>query len=287
VNNKAYIGITSKSPEERWGTNGRHYREKQSVFYKAIKKYGWDGFEHIIFMDNISEQKAKHIERLLIGLYRTNCTKYKSPEMGYNMTDGGDGVVGTVYSQEARQKLSYLASHRSEETRKKISVAAKERFSNPENHPMYGRTHTEETRLQMSDKARQRLSIPENNPFYGKQHTEESKKKIGDGHRNPSDDTRKKMSDSAKARCTEEWKQKMARIASEKKSGQDNPNAKCVYQYSEDWMLLKIWKTVKSVADEYNISVSTVSGTWLKKPNNLYRGYHWSLVNNDIHSEVV
>lgn len=278
LNNKAYIGITSKHPEERWGTNGCNYREKQAVFYNAINKYGWDEFEHVIFMDHLSEHQAKHIEKLLIALYQTNCTKYKTPEIGYNMTDGGDGVVGIVYSKEARQRLSYLASHRSEETRQKISNAAKERLSNPENHPMYGKQHTEETKEKMSEKARERFAVPENNPFYGKQHTEESKKKIGDGHRDPPPETRKKMSDSAKKRCTEEWKQKMSELASANNKAENNPNAKSIYQYSPEWELIKVWGTGKAVATEFNVNTSTVSGLWLKNPNRLYRGFHWSLL---------
>ena len=291
VNNKVYIGITSKYPEERWGVNGSNYRNKQTVFYRAIQKYGWDNFEHIIFMDNLNEYQAKHIEKLLIALYRTNCTKYKNPDMGYNMTDGGDGVVGMVYSPETRQRLSYLASNRSEETRQKISEAAKERLANPENHPMYGKNHTEETKEKIGEKTRDRFKVPENNPMYGKKHTEESKKKIGDGHRNPPLKTRNKMSDSAKKRCTDEWKQKMSELASKNNKGDNNPNAKKIYQYSPDWELIKIWGTGKAVATEFNVNTSTVSGLWLKNPDRLYRGFHWSLLEytfeNVIRSEAV
>ena len=278
INNKSYIGITSKRPEERWGVNGSNYRNKQTVFYKAINKYGWDGFEHIIFMDNLNEHQAKHVEKLLIALYQTNCTKYKNPEMGYNMTDGGDGVVGIVYSSETRQRLSYLASNRSEETRQKISDAAKERLANPENHPMYGKNHTEETKEKIGEKARERFKVPENNPMYGKKHTEESKKKIGDGHRNPTCETRNKMSASAKKRCTDEWRQKMSELSSKNNQGDKNPNAKKIYQYSPDWELIKIWGTGKEVATEFHVNKSTVSGLWLKNPDRLYRGFHWSLL---------
>ena len=294
INNKVYIGITSKQPEERWGINGHNYPEKsQPVIYNAIQKYGWDNFEHIIFMDNIDEKKAKHIERLLIAMYKTNCTKYNNPSYGYNMTDGGDGARGRVCSdetrnkiriansnpsEETRQKMRDAAQNRSEETCQKISEAAKKRLANPENHPMYGRNHTEETKEKIGEKARERFATPENNPFYGKHHTEESKKKIGDGHRNPPEKTRQKMSDSAKKRCTEEWRQKMSKLASKNNVAENNPNAKSVYQYSPEWELIKMWSTGKAVAEEFNVNTSTVSGTWLKNPSRLYRGFHWSLL---------
>ena len=90
LNNKVYIGITNRKPEHRWGKNGSKYNKKQPAFYNAIQKYGWDNFEHIIFADNLTEHEAKHMEIMLIALYKSNCCKYKNPEYGYNMTDGGD-----------------------------------------------------------------------------------------------------------------------------------------------------------------------------------------------------
>ena len=41
INNKAYIGITSRKPEERWGNNGNHYtKDKQPVFYRKSHRAG-------------------------------------------------------------------------------------------------------------------------------------------------------------------------------------------------------------------------------------------------------
>lgn len=297
INNKLYIGITSKVPEERWGVNGCNYTAKQQpAIYNAIKKYGWDNFEHIIVADMINEGLAKYIEQFLIALYKTNCTKYKKPSYGYNMTDGGDGTCGRVCSDETRQKISKANSNPSEETRMKMSNAAKnrpeeirqkisrsqkERLSDSQNHPMYNKQHSDEAKRKMSEYARERFSVPENNPFYGKKHTEESKQKMSDSHKNTSNEIRNKMSISAKARCTEEWKQNMSKIKSGKYDGKDNPNAKRVYQYSDKWELIKIWDTSKCIAEEFHVSKSTISGTWLKNTKNEYRGFHWSLLEPD------
>lgn len=46
VNHKKYIGITGQDPEERW-RHGTNYRTCVA-FNRAIQKYGWDGFDHII-----------------------------------------------------------------------------------------------------------------------------------------------------------------------------------------------------------------------------------------------
>lgn len=167
TNHKIYVGITCRPCQERW-QNGLGYRRDQPVFYNAIKKYGWDGFEHIIFAENLTENEAKHMEILLIALYKTNCTKYRNPEYGYNMTDGGD-IVGKC----------------SEETKRKLSILAKKRLEDPTNHPMYGKHFSEDTRKKMSD-AQKGKRIGESNSFYGKHHTEESIKKNKQSHKHES-----------------------------------------------------------------------------------------------------
>lgn len=65
--NKAYIGITSKQPEQRWD-NGNGYK-KQQYFWRAINKYKWENFEHIVFADNLDKNEACHMERLLIAFF--------------------------------------------------------------------------------------------------------------------------------------------------------------------------------------------------------------------------
>ena len=93
INNKAYIGIAKEPADYRW-KNGYGYKKNQNVFYNAIQKYGWDNFEHIIWCNSLSHEDAKKWEIRLIALFKTNCRKYKNPEYGYNMTDGGEGASG-------------------------------------------------------------------------------------------------------------------------------------------------------------------------------------------------
>lgn len=124
VNGKKYIGITSRSPEKRWGKDGNEYREDlHPVFGRAIKKYGWNTFEHEILFENLSKEEACQKEIELILKYKTNCTRYTDPAYGYNMSDGGEcGSAGYVWPEEARKRLSEVLTGRivSEETRQKI-----------------------------------------------------------------------------------------------------------------------------------------------------------------------
>ena len=62
INGKCYIGQTCyKNPEHRWHSDGSGYKTQQK-FYRAIKKYTWDNFEHEILARNLSKQEADILE---------------------------------------------------------------------------------------------------------------------------------------------------------------------------------------------------------------------------------
>lgn len=82
INNKKYIGITNRKPEERWN-KGNGYRGQ--YFGKFIRKYGWDNFEHKILLDNLTKNEAQLAEIKFIKKYKTNDENF-----GYNKTIGGD-----------------------------------------------------------------------------------------------------------------------------------------------------------------------------------------------------
>lgn len=87
VNGKMYFGITSQTPSSRWGKDGKKYlRNGQPKFTNAIKKYGWDNFEHRVLGSNFTEEQAKKLEMIYIKLFNT-------VENGYNISLGGDGCT--------------------------------------------------------------------------------------------------------------------------------------------------------------------------------------------------
>ncbi len=84
INRNVYVGITHyTNPEKRW-RQGNGYKNNP-IFNKAIRKYGWDGFNHCILFKRLSKDIACNIERTLI-------LKYKKSNISYNIADGGDGV---------------------------------------------------------------------------------------------------------------------------------------------------------------------------------------------------
>ena len=119
INDKVYIGITCQYPVKRRWRQGSCYKSCKK-FYRAIKKYGWNNFEHIILYENLTETDACNKEIELIN-------KYDCIENGYNILKGGN--------------LSNKGMHFTEKHKQKIGIANK-----GERNGMYGKTHTEENK---------------------------------------------------------------------------------------------------------------------------------------------
>lgn len=117
LNGKKYVGQTCQRPEKRWN-NGKGYR-LETYFGKAIKKYGWDNFEHEIVAENLTKEDANELESLLIESLQT-----RSTQNGYNLTKGGEGTVGVIRSEEYKEKQRKSQSGKalSDETKKLISL---------------------------------------------------------------------------------------------------------------------------------------------------------------------
>ena len=143
INGKIYIGITSRKPEERWGSNGCNYKTSPH-FYSAIQKYGWDNFEHNILFTNLTKEQACLKEQELIKEFNSMNREY-----GYNSTSGGE--IFTM-NEETKQKISQsmmgnkngLGHVCTEEKKQKISEAQK------------GRKFTEEHKQKLSNAAKNR-----------------------------------------------------------------------------------------------------------------------------------
>lgn len=114
VNNKVYVGITVKTPEQRAGSNGCHYIDKRhhTKFARAILKYGWKAFETTVIASNLNEETAKAYERFWISVF-------DSKNNGYNTTDGGD--ANPMHDQSVVSKR--IGERRSEVARENMRNA--------------------------------------------------------------------------------------------------------------------------------------------------------------------
>jgi group I intron endonuclease len=145
VNGKVYIGFDSKWPKRQ---KAHKTCKDNTVFYNAIRKYGWEAFSwEIIYQSKDKDHTLKEMEPHFIKEFDTFYTNDK----GYNMTSGGDGIIGLVITEEHRKKLSIAnkGNKHTEETKRKIAEAGK------------GRTQSEEGKKRISDAQK------------GKKHTKE------------------------------------------------------------------------------------------------------------------
>lgn len=151
-NGKVYVGITSQNPLRRWN-NGKGYHT-QTLFYKAILKYGRNNIKHEILFSGLTETQAKNKEIELIALHKSTERKF-----GYNITLGGESGNGHICSNATRKKLSEKMKGKntwqkgrkaSEETKRKMSEAQKK----------YLETHTPiNTGKHLSKEQKEKISL--------------------------------------------------------------------------------------------------------------------------------
>lgn len=96
TNKKRYIGITSQGSIEKRSRYGHAYKHC-SHFYRAIKKYGWNNFDHEVLASDLTEVEANTLERFYIAVFRAT-----DPRFGYNADPGG---ITSALSPEGRKTM--------------------------------------------------------------------------------------------------------------------------------------------------------------------------------------
>lgn len=95
INGKCYVGqTTQENIEQRW-KDGKGYKTSQ-IFLRAVKKYGWDSFEHIVLPEIYRTQKE------LNEAETRTIEKYDSIKNGYNILPGG--FINPMSNPESREK---------------------------------------------------------------------------------------------------------------------------------------------------------------------------------------
>ena len=183
---KAYIGQTNNLSRR----DGLHKcTDHCRAFARAIKKYGWDNFEHETLEDGLTLGEANILESWYIEKHGT-----LTPN-GYNLQSGGrnfshseetkkalsDMFKGRIFSEEHRAKLSEVGRGRklseeakaklskrivSDETKKKIGETSKGRQCSLETRAKLseickGRTLSPETRAKLSLAHKGKTASPE------------------------------------------------------------------------------------------------------------------------------
>ena len=211
------------------GKNQRDLSQTRNQFWKNISKK--HGFVSKRLHENLTEQEAWGIETALIEQYGklsegTGCL--------CNLSNGGEGASGVVHSTETKQKWSNAKkgktweeiygieqANKMREDRKKIkrvhSAETREKMSaskKGENNPMFAKTFSDEHKEKLSEA---RIGKP--SPTKGIKHSDKARQNYAKAAKiratradiyekvsskltgiTRSEETKKKMSDAAKAR---------------------------------------------------------------------------------------
>lgn len=194
-----YVG-KAVDPERR--LNEHMCRSKKSTIhkYRWIQKVLRSGqYPVLVHLQQATADNWQRLERKWIKYFRCQ-------EDLTNLTCGGDGVIGYVYTPEAREKMSVARRKRpplSEETKRKISLAHL-------NRPSFSVTHCENISLAkmgqpLSEETKRKMSLAHQGRIpwnTGKRLSEEHKRKlsyIGRGRKH-SEETKHKISLSGKGK---------------------------------------------------------------------------------------
>ena len=126
INGKIYIGKAANI-KKRWNKHKTAARKRDpkdyTYLHKSMNKHGFDNFKIEQLTEHSTEEEALAQETVFIKQFQS-----RDRDIGYNMTDGGDGACGYKFTDEQR---------------KKMSEAKKGRYTGEDNH-FYGKHHTDE-----------------------------------------------------------------------------------------------------------------------------------------------
>lgn len=164
-NGKHYIGLTTTSLKRRKAQHKNCAKSGDNhCLYNALRKYEMvDTFEliEIDTADTLEKLYEKEIEYIL------TCNSHYIDGYGYNMTYGGDGNHGYVFTEEVKQKMRDISKKRFEE------------------NPEAGKEHGERMRNMYQENPEARIEQSKRminyfkNPEAREKHSERMKKILG------------------------------------------------------------------------------------------------------------
>ena len=126
--NKVYIGQTvdeqGRISKHKWQAKNN----PKDYFHKALAKYGFNNFKYEVLFYTKSNSK-ENLKVILNTMEKYYIKKYQSNIKGYNLTDGGEGILNA--STETRDKIrkANLGRKKSSTQIRKISNTLKEGYA--------------------------------------------------------------------------------------------------------------------------------------------------------------
>jgi group I intron endonuclease len=193
ANSKRYVGKAINGAEKRWA---RHKRDAErgvdTLFYRAIRKYGEDSF-HVVGKLELGEgftagKTKEQINEALktLEIIQIRISGTADPSKGYNMTEGGEGLSGFTHSQETRKKMSVSAMGNTRNLGHRHSAESLAKMGVVQSGKIISLETREKLRIanlgkKRSDNVRAKMSAArsgEKHHRFGKHHSSEAKEKL-------------------------------------------------------------------------------------------------------------
>lgn len=138
--NRSYIGFDSSWPKRKYAHKQKTKSKNKQHFHNAIVKYGWENFEWEVLYSSSSREDCLEKEKFYIE-------EYNSMNNGFNMTLGGEGIVGWKHDEKTKLKIgqSNTGKIMSDDSRRLMSEKKVGKSS-----PNKGKTFSEEHRKKLS-----------------------------------------------------------------------------------------------------------------------------------------
>ena len=274
---KYYVGITSQTIYERWGKNGRRY--KNSYFKKAIDKYGWNNIQHEIVAEHLTENEAKEMEKALIYVLQSNDKTH-----GYNITKGGDEYQLNIrpvakYDLDGNFICTYesIAEAARQNGVKKSTICAACKDESKRSGKFLWRYVIDDKIENKIPPYKSRISIILQYDLYGNFIKEwVDYKLIQKEFPNYSiNSIFECCRGEVKHSCGYQWRYKGDRFLPVE-NVQDKIKIKTYYRYTLDGRYLDCWKGGKSIKERFNITPTCISSVTRDVRDNCYKWYRWT-----------
>lgn len=143
-NGSAYIGLTKHGAKKRLSKHWRERFRHDTALSRALIKYGREAFSIEILALGLSEKGLRELEIKLIAEHKTYVR-----DGGYNMTRGGDGLLGA--SPETLEKMRAVTTKRMADPAVRLHISKTNK----------GRKHTAEAKLAIAAASRGRIKSAE------------------------------------------------------------------------------------------------------------------------------
>ena len=256
VNDKVYIGQTSKTIEERFKKHLSLAKRKVNRYlYDAMNYYGFENFS-VELVEECECSQLDQKEKYWIAYYKSNDKKH-----GYNMTEGGGGGdtwANNPHKQETILKIKQTKIKRGtygkavpkgtpSGNKGKYLVLLEQDKNNLLNDLNNGLTNTELSKKYQCSKG---TLISRCKVWFGK---------------TPDEIRGIRLSEEEKEKKKEQQKQQSKENRSKKWTGEKNPNYKMIdFNLLEE--MLKENKTLQEISQNFNVSKPTI----IKKIKNKY-----------------